>query len=157
MALAAFLFHRGRPGARAAWALVAAACALIAVDKAVDFQTHLHALGQQLVARIDPGTSMRGEHVWMRLVLLGGLVLGGCAVLVAWLRFDSERRRAKQISLAGLALILAYLGARLVPSLKEPLAPPRGWVVEGLAWALVVGGELAGIRAAGSPKPVPRV
>ena len=92
---------------------------------------------------------MRDGHVWMRLLLLGGLLVTGCATLLIWTRRDRDRSLAKWLALGGLAAVMAYLGARLVPALKGPLAPPVGWFVEALCWALVATGEVLAWRSQG--------
>jgi hypothetical protein len=144
--LAFALVARNPSGTRLAWVILGAACLCIVLDKAFDILTIVHQTGQQIVKAIDPETRMRGEHLIYRYFLLGGLFGGGSVGLVYCLRRDRDRSRGKVIALTGLLLVLAYIAVRLVPSLKEHLAPPTGWVVEGICYALILWGLIHGWR-----------
>lgn len=150
---ASAVFLRSPRGGRASWAVVAGACAAIVADKLVDLQIRLYRLGKELVAGADPELRLRGEHLWLRLLLLGGLFVAGAFALRFGARLDRRPGRGKRVALAGLVLVLAFLGARLVPALKPHFAPPRDVVLEGLTWLVVVAGVLVGWSEAARPPP----
>lgn len=144
--LACALVQRYPAGTRIAWAILGAACLCIVLDKAFDILSVVHKTGQKIVDVVDPDTRMRGEHLIYRYLLLGGLLGGGSVGLVYCLRRDGDRSRGKVIALTGLVLVLVYIAARLVPGLKDHLAPPTGWAIEGACYAIILWGLVIGWR-----------
>lgn len=139
-------FLRGERGRRLGWGIVSAACLLILADKVLDVQTLVHHMGQRLVHALDPVQRMRGEHLWMRWLLLGGGFLLGASGLVFVASRDRALRGGKRMSLLGLVLVLGYLGCRMLPQMKERLAGRPELVIEGVCWVLIVGGIVRGER-----------
>lgn len=137
---AAGLAVRSGRGRRATWTLVALTCAVIVLDKLVDVQIVAYRLGKAAVQAIDPESRWRGEHLWIRVVVLAALVAAGAAGLVGWARLDRERSLGKRLAVLGLALVVAFLGLRQLPPLKPWVEPPRDLLFEGTAWLLVVVG-----------------
>ena len=137
---------RSPRGARTVWWIVAAACTIITTDKAFDLQIHAHQLGQALVKAIAPGLTHDGGRPWARVALLGALFLIGCGALYGLVRSDRSIDGSKRLSLLGLVLVMAYLGARLVPRLRDWWTPALGMVVEGTCWLLVVAGPIRASR-----------
>lgn len=135
---------RSARGGRATWVLVALACAGIVLDKLVDVQMVVYRAGKALVDAVDPGSRWRGDHLWMRVLVLGGLFAVGTAGLVGWARLDRARGPGKRLALLGITLVLAFLALRQFPALKPWVAPPRDLVFEGAAWALVLAGVAYG-------------
>lgn len=146
--LSAHAFGRQRAGGRFGWFVVALACFVIVLDKTIDLYTSVLHLGREVVSALDPAHHFRGETMSLRLLLLGGLFLAG-ALGLAWLvRWDRRMGRAKWTSLLGLVLVMALLGLRLLPWFA---GAGRGWIgkaFEGVTWLLVMGGAVAGCRAA---------
>ena len=146
-ALGLWLSIRSPAQARAGWCLVTLVCTAFALDKAVDLHFVLMQAGRSFVHWLDPETHLRGAKLGLRALLLGGIFLAGSTLGWALYRLDRDRNRNKLTSLLGLALVMAYLGARLMPTIGDLLeSTGAGWFVEALAWALVVGGQLAGLR-----------
>lgn len=127
-------------GLRAGWFVIALACSVVVLDKAVDLQIALHQLGQELVVRIDPRHRLKGPHAWMRVVLLGGLFLVAAAGLLLAVRRDHDLHAGKRIALAGLVGVLGYVGARLVPAIGKRLGEPTTWVIEISLWLVILVG-----------------
>ena len=148
------LFARGRRHERSTWAVVGAACLVIAADKGLDLQIRVYRAGQAIVGWLDPATRLRGRNLPWRLALLGGLFAAGTVALVLLLRGDRRIGAAKKLSLAGLLGVMAYLGLRLLPGGHRVFAPPIGWGVEAALWLAVVGGLILG--AAGGQAGVSR-
>jgi hypothetical protein len=146
--LGLWLCLRGRRKERAGWLLVGLSTAGFALDKGVDLHAVLHGLGQTLVHRLDPETHFRDENLILRGFLLGSIFLVGMAGGAWLLRRDQEHTPGKLIALSGVVLVMAYLGLRLMPGVGDYLERTfAGWLVEATAWTLVIGGELAGLRA----------
>lgn len=143
--LAAHRFLRTPRGTRATWLLVGAACAVIAVDKAVDLQTVAYHAAKDWIGRYAPELRAGGSAQGWRVALL---VAGGTAGLLAlWAlaRRDRQVRTApKLLALSGLAGVIVYLAARLVPTLGEHFTTGLRWSVELTCWALIVTGAVAG-------------
>ena len=143
---------RSPRGERAVWWVVASACTVITLDKALDLQNVAHELGKRLVWTFAPGLTSSGGRPLARLALLGGLLLVASGVLYLLVRRDRAIGRSKRLSLSGLVLVMSYLGARLAPGLQDwfGMATPAGvgWSGVGLAvelacWLLVVAGVCA--------------
>jgi len=143
---AAWLFWSGGKRERASWGLVSAACAVIVTDKLVDLQTWLLRSAKASLRGLDPEQRMRGEHLWMRVLLLGSLMAAGVVGLWLWARLDRARTWPKRAALAGLALVVLFLGMRLFPRFNDWTGHPRDLVVEAAAWLLVAGGVGYGWR-----------
>lgn len=146
---ALLLFLRGARGRRLGWLLIAAGCAAVVLDKAVDLQTVLHQAGQGLVRHLDPEHRMRGPNAWMRWVLLGGGFALGAAVLVAAALRDRGLCAGRRLGLLGLVLVLGFLAVRLLPAVKVRVDGGTALLVEGLCWLLVLAGVLRGARRPG--------
>ena len=131
-------------GGRNAWLLLAAGCALIVLDKAFDMQLPLYQVGKDLVHALDPELRLRGDHLWIRYVLLGGLFVSGCTGVVFFLRWDRELSRAKCVALLGLSMVMGYLGLRLVPRITEQLTEPLRLSVEALCYGVMIAGLYMG-------------
>ena len=133
---------RSTRGERTVWSTVALACAVIVTDKAFDLQIRVYHLGQDWVRALGPALTHGGGRPFLRLVLLGALFLVGCGALYWLVRADRSIDRAKRLSLLGLVLVMAHLGARLAPGLRDVLTPAAGRVVEMACWLLVVAGAI---------------
>jgi hypothetical protein len=143
-ALARFL--RGEHGRRLCWLLVCAGCLVITLDKAFDIQVPVHHLGQRLVHDLDPVHRMRGEHLWMRWLLLGGGFLVGTGGLVFVASRDRALDGGKRMSLLGLVLVLGYLGCRMLPQVAQRIEGRTELVIEGVCWILTAAGIVLGDR-----------
>jgi hypothetical protein len=133
---------RSPRGERTVWWTVALACAVIVVDKAFDLQIRVYHLGQDWVRALCPAVTYGGGRPFLRLALLSALFLVGCGALYWLVRGDRSIDGAKRLSLLGLVLVMAYLGARLAPGLRDVLMPAAGRVVEIACWLLVVAGAI---------------
>lgn len=153
-ALAAVLARRSPPGCRITWALLAAACAAIALDKAIDIHQWVHDAGQFLVRLVDKQYRFRGPTAGYRLLLLGGLFLVACTSLWLVIRRDRALGPAKLLGLSGIVMAMAYLAARLVPAMTGVFAGWRAWAVEGACYAMVLGGAVLGLRKGHAGGPV---
>jgi hypothetical protein len=123
------------------------------VDKAFGLQNRVYHLGQDWVRALAPALTRHGGRPFLRLALLVALFLVGCGALYWLVRADRSIDGPKRLSLLGLVLVMAYLGARLAPGLQDVLTPAPGRVVEIACWLLVVAGA---IRAQGRrPAPLP--
>lgn len=144
-ALAGARLALGSPrGARATWVLVALSCAVIVLDKLVDVQIVVYRAGKALVHAADPDGRWRGDHLWMRILVLGVLVAAGTVALIGWSRLDRQRGGGKRLALTGLALVIAFLGVRQLPAMSPWVEPPRDLFFEGTAWVLVLAGVAYG-------------
>jgi hypothetical protein len=153
LVLALRLAVRAPRGARNGWLLLAAGCAVIVTDKAFNIQLPLYQACKDVVHALDPELRLRGEHLWIRFVLLGGLFAIGCTGIVFFLRWDRELTRAKGVALLGLAMVMAYLGLRLLPRIHASLTEPQRLAIEGTCLAVVLAGLWMG--AAGRPTRCP--
>lgn len=141
---ALWLGARCSPGTRVGWLMVGLCTAGFAMDKAFDVHASIYSLGRELVHSLDPETHLRGEKIFLRAGLLGGIFAIVIATGVFILRLGRQRTGSKLVSLSGVALIFAYLCLRLMPETGAFLDSTRaGWGVEALAWSLVIGGDLA--------------
>lgn len=132
------------PDHRRSWIVIAAACAVIVLDKVVDLQMAMMTAGRALVRRLAPGMRRGGSDHLGRAALLAALLVVACVALWALVRADRHFGPAKATALAGLVGVMGFLGARLVPSLAGPLGTGGlGWVVELVCCALVWTGILA--------------
>jgi len=139
--IVAVRYARGAPaGARNAWWLLAAGCAVIVLDKSFDFQMPLYQAGKNLVHTLDPELRLRGEHLWIRYVLLSGFFLIGCIGLFFFLRRDRDLSLAKGVSHLGLAMVMAYLGLRLVPRISDRLTESLHFAAQTLCYSVLLGG-----------------
>ena len=129
--------------ARGGWVLVAAACAFICTDKALDL--HGAVLGVLRDATRAPAPELRahGSAQGMRtlLLVLGGLGAGAGLWLLA--RRLGRGTGAVRLSLAGLLVVVALLAARLTgPGKVLEQRPVLGLAVQLLGWSLVCAGPL---------------
>lgn len=142
---------RAPVGERATWVLVGLACTAAGMDKWLDYQTLLYEVAKSVVGVLDPENRWRGETLHLRLFVLGGGVLLGLVGLLLWMRFDRGRDGYKLCAVAGVAVLLAFLGLRHVPAAKAWLASPAILPTESLlqaaAWLMVMGGLLGSGRA----------
>ena len=145
--LALHLLRRSPKGTRMGWLIVGAACGAIVLDKAFDILSVVHQTGQSVVRMVDPDTRLRGENAIYRYLLLGALFGIGASGLVWSIRRDRDRGAGKVVAFVGLIGVLGYLAARLVPRFRDTLAPPSGWIVEGVCYATIVFGLLLGVRS----------
>jgi hypothetical protein len=147
LAVAAVLLPcRRRAPARDAWWLVAAACCLVALDKAVDVQVWCFTTAKALVQAAVASLGLDGERRLLRHVLLvaaTGAAVVGTVVLV---RRDPDLDRAKRCALAGLVLVVLLVGLRLLPGFAWLHDERVGWLVEGLGCGLVAIGLRRGFR-----------
>lgn len=125
------------PGERRTWAVVAAACVVIVLDKTVDLQAFAMAAGRHLVHAYAPDLAAHGGRPLARAALLGAFFVAGCAGMFALVRGDRRLERRKLLALAGLVGVMAYLGARLVPAVGQRLGPAGGAAIELACCALV--------------------
>ena len=129
---------------RRTWLVVAAACAVIVLDKLVDLQMVAVTVGRGLVHRFAPELTSHGPDRWGRAALLATLLVLGCGALWALVRGDRHWSRPKATALLGLVGVMAFLGARLLPVFAGPLGGNGvGWAVELICCALVWTGILA--------------
>ena len=147
---------RSPRGERTVWWTVALACAVIVMDKAFDLQIRVYHLGQDWVRALGPALTHDGGRPFLRLALLGALFLVGCGALYWLVRADRSIDGAKRLSLLGLVLVMAYLGARLAPGLRDVLTPAAGRVVEIACWVLVVAGAIRAQSRRSAPLPTGR-
>jgi len=133
---------RSPRGERTVWWTVALACAVIVMDKAFDLQIRVYHLGQDWVRALGPALTNDGGRPFLRLALLVALFLVGCGALYWLVRADRSIDRAKRLSLLGLVLVMAHLGARLAPGLRDVLTPVASPVVEIACWLLVAAGTI---------------
>lgn len=146
-ALGALLLLRRSPrGARAAWGVVFVACSLIVIDKGVDLLSLVYDEGRRLVGKFDPGNKLRGETLWLRYVVLGGLFAVSCLGLALLVRTDRRIDAAKLLSLSGIVGILGWLAIRLVPSVKDDITVGVSVAVQGGCLAAILLGEAWGWR-----------
>ena len=137
-------FVRAPRGGRLGWLVIAAACAVVVLDKAIDVQTVLHHAGQDLVRAVDPEHRMRGPNAWMRWLLLGGGFLLATGLMVWVAVRDRDLTGGKRLSLVGLVMVLGYLGARLLPAVKARVEGGAGLAVEAVCWVVIVAGIARG-------------
>jgi hypothetical protein len=146
---AALCLRRTPSGERGAWWLVLAACVAILLDKAVDLQVVLYRFSVRVFDWLDPGRELRDGPLDPRFAVLaiGALVALGLLILLA--RRDHALRGPKLVSLAGLALLVAWLGLRLAPAVRDriPESAERG--VELLCWLAILAGEIQSLRRVG--------
>jgi hypothetical protein len=138
--VAARLVQRAPTSRHAAWALVAACCVVVAVDKTVDLQTAFYALAQRAVGALDPLLGLRARRDLVRVVLvvpaLATVVLGG-----RWLaRRNRAWGRAERLAMAGIALVLVYVGLRLLPGMGSVVDSGTDRVLELAALLLIASG-----------------
>lgn len=133
---------RSGEGRRAVWWVIALACSVITLDKAFDFQILVYRAAKEWVGVLAPGLTSDGGHPLARIALLGALFLIGSGALYWLVRSDRSIDGPKLISLLGLMLVMAYLGLRLAPGLKEALTPAGGHAIELACWGLVVTGTI---------------
>jgi len=143
--LVALALWRRRPrGSRAAWLLVAGCCFVITADKVLDLQMQIYRIGQGLLhAAMDRGLGDQAR-IPLRIGAVGLCLAAGIGVLWVLARRDRQIDRAKGLALAGIAWIVVYVAARLVPGVGRHLDPPVGWVAEGLGLLLVWSGTMLG-------------
>lgn len=132
-------FARGESGRRLGWLVIAAGCAAIVADKAVDLQVVLHGAGQDFVQWVDPEHRMRGENAWMRYLFLGGGALLAAGLLFFVVRRDRHLSRGKCLSVLGLVGVTSFLALRLLPQVKDALEASSSWIEIGL-WCVVITG-----------------
>jgi hypothetical protein len=138
--LALALAMRTPVGARGAWWLVSAGCAMIVLDKCVDLQVPFYLAGKEMAHVLDPSLQMRGENLWMRYLLLGVLFLASCTAFFYGLRWDRELSSAKGVALLGLVMVMAYLGIRLLPAMAQYLTEPLRLTLEAICLCVVLAG-----------------
>lgn len=144
-ALAALLLARSNPGVRAGWLVVALACVVICIDKAIDLQMRLMPWLRQLAHLIDPEASNTGSHRGTRIAIVGGAALMTMAGLWLVLRRDRQFDGPKRIAASGLCGIVCYLGARfLLP--PGTTSEATDWIVGLCCWGLVMAGLGAALR-----------
>lgn len=136
-------------GARRAWLLVAAACAFICADKALDLHGAVLSLLRDAARAAAPELRAHGSAQGMRtlLLVLAGLVAGAGLWLLA--RRLGRGTGALRLSLAGLTVVVALLAARLTgPGRILEEQPYLGLAVQLLGWGLVCAGPLRARQAA---------
>lgn len=143
-ALGWWLWHTSARGARSGWLLVAVATTVICIDKAIDLQVLLLPHLQRLAHWIDPESSRGGRHAFVRIALVAGAALAGVAALWLWLRTDRQRSGPKLCAFAGLCGVLGWLAIRQLSS--AGFGDVAAWTIELSCWALVLAGELWGLR-----------
>ena len=126
------------------------------MDKAFDLQIRVYHLGQNWVSALGPALTHDGGRPFLRLALLVALLLVGCGALYWLVQADRAIDGAKRLSLLGLVLVMAYLGARLAPGLRDVLTPAAGGVVEMACWLLVVAGAIRAQSRRPAPLPTGR-
>jgi hypothetical protein len=136
---------------RGAWLVVAIYCCVVAVDKVVDLQMAAYHTAKWIVDATQPVLGLR-EHVRaVRLALMVALIALGVGGTVLMVRRDRELDVPRKLAIAGLLLIIAMVGARLVPG--SPFDDVIvDWVVEGVGCACVAAGLVLGWRTTARPR-----
>ena len=138
-------------GERATWVLVGLVCVAAGMDKWLDYQSLLYEAAKSVVGILDPENHWRGDTAYLRLLVLGGGVLLGLGGLLLWMRLDRGRDGYRLCAVAGVGVLVAFLGLRHVPAAKVWLASPPILPAESLlqaaAWLMVMGGLLGSRRA----------
>lgn len=147
--LAARLALRLPAERRRTWMVVAAACAVVVLDKVLDLQMLAVRHGKSLVHAIDDLVGDRRHRTVVRIAVLSVLAAAGTGALWWGVRGDRHRDGPKRLALLGLLGVLLFLGARLVPGLKERarsavLAESVELACCGLVWCGVLLGRARG-------------
>jgi len=128
-------------GERRQWGLIAAVCAVFALDEPLDVLGRAHQLAQRVARAIDPENALRGDTLIWRVLILGAGAVAALAVLV----FLFRGRRVglpRWIAFSGVCTVAVYVIMRLVPGIGDATAGPVGWGILALAWCLLVGGQV---------------
>lgn len=144
VAAAALLVRQRAP--RGLWWLVAAACIVVAIDKAVDLQTRVFEGGKVALGAVLDGLGIGAARRAAKALALAVVTVGAIASLVWFVRRDRAIDRSKLLAVAGLALVLALVGVRILPGMAWLADPRAGWAVEAVACALVACGLRGGFR-----------
>jgi len=154
--LVAITLWRRRPrGSRAAWLLVAGCCLVITADKVIDLQMQFYGIGRGVLHFASDHWLDDEARLPLRIGAIGVCLAAGIGALWVLVRRDRRIDRAKGLALAGIAWIVIYVGARLVPGMERYLEHPVDWIAEGLGLLLVWSGTMLGrLREHSQSNPV---
>lgn len=152
MLLALVLARRLDAGRRSAWALVAACCGVVALDKAIDVQSAVYVLGQRMFGAMDPYLGLREHRALVRFVLVVPLLAVAVVGTLGLARTKRSWGSAERLGLLGLTLILVYVGLRLLPGMGQLVDSSADKVFELTALVVIASGErLAWRRSSRTP------
>lgn len=146
LAVAAVALVARHRGPRGLWWLVAAACVVVAVDKAVDLQTHVFATGKAAARAALAALGLDGARKPVKAALLLAGTLAALAAFAWLLRRDRAIDAPKRLACAGLALVVALVGLRFAPGMGWLADVRASWAVEAVACGLVAIGLRGGFR-----------
>lgn len=149
LALAAVLFVLRVPAARrGTWLLVALACTVVALDKAVDLQSLAYEVVRGGAHLLEAVLGARAQHAAVKAAILLGMTGCGVAAAVWWVRRDRPLDRPRWSAVCGLLLVVVYVGVRFLPGCASLAEEWVGWLVEAVAVALVASGIASAWRTA---------
>ena len=146
LAVAAIALLARCPSPRGCWWIVAAGCALAAADEWFDLQSACFRFGKEVAGAALHAVGFDAHRPLAKVALLGFGTLAAVAAVWWFARRDRAFDRSKALACAGLALALAFVGARLLPGLTWLFDSPVGVAIEVVAWALVSIGVRGGFR-----------
>jgi hypothetical protein len=148
LAIAAIVLVCSLPrGARGAWIVVAGYCTIVAIDKVVDLQMAAYWTTKWIVDVLTPVADLRQHRTAVRVVLMVVLTSLGIGGTVWLVRHDRELDRPRMLAIGGLLLVIAMVGARLVPG-SPFFDEVLDWIIEGVACACIAAGLALGWRRA---------
>lgn len=131
---------------RGLWPAFAALCVVIAIDKAVDLQTHAYVAATAMARALLDALGLADARGTVKAALLVVVAAGIVAVI---LRSAPRATRGERFALAAFALVAALVGAHFVPGLGWLNASRLDWAGEALACGLLVAGLVDGFRRCG--------